>query len=246
MQFVHQGFAVIPNLLSTQEIELARMLTNELILRHKTGDQSVLSMAISVASITKQHPQRNPGICVRRWMNEPFIINDLMALDSRFTLLISSKEIWRTASELLSCSLQEVVFHFSNITRKTAGVGPAVGWHRDSTNTYFAAEDDSTIRLLFPLQLMSEANGGTAVLPGSHVLVVHGASPNHAAVVHPSVAPGSCLALHAQVLHGGAPNRSELDRDVIVVQFGIRSSKLQYKANEVMSLCSWREFMEFR
>jgi hypothetical protein len=245
ISFADQGFAVVPCVLSPRERKFARVLTNELIARHRLADQTVLSAGVNVASVTERHPERNPGIHASHWAHELFIIGDLIALDSRFGVLLSAQAIWRCVAERLGCSLDDVVFHLSNVTHKPAGVGPAIGWHRDATNTYFAAADRRTVRVLLPLQPMSETNGGTAVLPGSHIWPLHADTPDIATAVYPLVDPGGCLVLHAEVLHGGAPNRSQMDRDVIVVQFGVRTSELLCKADEVMSLYSWGEFMKF-
>jgi hypothetical protein len=240
--FAHQGFAVIPDLLSQAEVQLAQQLVAELIVRYRSGEPSALAAGVSIASISKHHPERNPNICASLWEREPYIIGDLIAFDSRFSCLLSTQRIWQCASQLLECSLPEVVFHFTNLTRKPAGIGPALSWHRDADNTYFAAADSRTVRFLFPLQPMSETNGGTAILPGSHQALVSDTPSDFATAVCPLVTPGSGLVLHPGTLHGGSPNRSKTNRDVIVVQFGVHTSKLKYKADETLSLCSWKEF----
>jgi ectoine hydroxylase-related dioxygenase (phytanoyl-CoA dioxygenase family) len=245
MQFITEGFCVVPEVLSPHQVEFVRRLSRDLIARHRAGEALVTCNAITVASVTAQHPQRNPGVQASQWECEPFIIGDLLALDLRFGLFLSTHAIWRCVAALLGCSPAEVVFHLSNLTRKPPGVGPAIGWHRDATNSYHAAADGRTVRLLFPLQPMAVGNGGTAVLPGSHVSRVHSAAADLQAAVCPSVLPGAALALHAHVLHGGSPNRSQVDRDVIVLQFGVRSSPLSHKANELLSMCHLEEVMAF-
>ena len=88
---------------------------------------------------------------------------------------------------------------------------------------------------------MSARNGGTAVVPGSHIQTD---TPVETAL-YPDVAPGSCLALHSATLHGGSPNRSEQERDVIVIQFGLCSSILRCQADETLSLSTREDLLAF-
>lgn len=243
--FTQLGFCVIPDLLSPPELELAGELVGLLVRRFQTGEHGVVAAGVSLASAARRHPERSPGILAAEWENEPYIIGDLIELEPRFVRLFSAPAIWQCAAELLGCPEKDVIYHFSNITRKASGIGPAVGWHRDSDNAYFSAADCRTFRLLLPLQPMSEVNGGTSVVPGSHLLPVDGDVPDIAAPICPPVAPGSGLALHAEVLHGGSPNRSTVERDVLVLQFGVRSSELLYEAKEVLSLADREGFMQF-
>lgn len=237
--FTEEGYLVLENLLSQGEINLLLRLTKSLITRHRNGDLSAIKDAISIATVTTQHPLRNPAISAELWAQEPFIIGNLLAAEPEFRLLLANINVWSRVAALLDAPFDEVVFHMSNLTRKPANIGPAIGWHRDATNTYFSTEDERTIRLLFPLQLMSRTNGGTAVLPYSHK-VLH-LKPDQTNVMFPVVTPGSALAIHSRVLHGGAENRSDQHRDVIVLQFGLRSSSLRYSAEEAFSLCGFNE-----
>ncbi len=240
--FAADGYAVVPGLLTGRQLGLAARLSRDLIERYRAGERLVTRDAISVADVTLRHPERNPGVDAARWEAEPFIIGDLVARDVRFAQVIALPSLWKCTSFLLGCSLQDVVFHHSNLTRKPAGVGPAIGWHRDASNTYFSTTDDKTVRFLLPLQLMSEDNGGTALIPGSHE-APQGCSSTDA--IFPRVSPGSGLALHSQILHGGYPNRGSENRDVIVLQFGVASSTLAYQGNEILSLCHYSEIRNF-
>lgn len=155
----------------------ARTLSNELVGRYRAGEPAVLAGAVNIDEVSRQHPQRSsPGIEAARWKHEPFIIGDLLALEPRFARFLSIPSIpsiWTCAAELLDCAPRDLLFHFCNLTRKPGGIEPAVGWHRDADNRYFASHDARTLRLLVPLQLMSARNGGTAVVraptyPGRH------------------------------------------------------------------------------
>jgi len=241
MDFASQGYAVIDGLLDDSSLTAARGLVDRVVRQHRAGAAAPLACGISIADVTRQHPRRNPDIDPQQWANEPFIIGDLIALDSRFAAVFCSEALWQCAAALLACTPDEVVFHFCNLTRKPNGIGPAVGWHRDASNQYFASEDNRTMRLLLPLQGMSAANGATAVVPASHL--DPGADIDTALI--PDVPAGAGLALHAAVLHGGSPNRSALERDVIVIQFGVRGSTLRHHADETLALAGRETFLAF-
>jgi Phytanoyl-CoA dioxygenase (PhyH) len=246
MTFSRQGFTVISNVLSESELVLARELVAHLVERHRAGDQAVVAESVSVAAITSQYPQRNPGVVSSQVEQEPYIIGNLVSLDPRFAKIFSVEALWVWAGELLGCASEDVVFHFSNVTRKPSFKGPAVGWHRDADNIYFAALDRRTLRFLLPLQPMSKVNGGTEVVAGSHLPDAAAQTVESGSLVCcPSVVPGSCLVLHSEVLHGGVPNRSSTERDVIVLQFGVATSELRHQGDEVLSLSDRKAFLRF-
>ncbi len=245
MTFAQQGFAIIDDLLAATELVLARELVAGLIARYRSGDQAVIAESISLASITDRHPQRNPGIVSKQVAREPYIIGNLISLDSRFARIFAAELLWYWASRLLSCSQEAVVFHFSNITRKPSLTGPAISWHRDRDNTYFASSDYRMLRFLLPMQPMSQINGGTEIIAGSHLSDITWTDVEKSEICYPTVNPGSCLVLHAGVLHGGSPNRSTTERDVIVLQFGVATSALRYQADEALSLFDRETFIHF-
>ncbi|MFQ6572088.1 phytanoyl-CoA dioxygenase family protein [Pseudomonas sp. UM16] len=235
------GYGVLPALLCEKELAFARALVSEVVSRYRDGETAAVSVGVNISDVSNQHPQRNPDVDPGQWKNEPFIIGDLIALDPRFARLLSLQSVWTCAARLLECAVDDVVFHFCNLTRKPGEIGPAVGWHRDADNRYFASHDGRTIRLLIPLQLMSASNGGTAVVPGSHLHT----GTNIETAICPEVPAGAGLALHSATLHGSRPNRSEQERDVIVIQFGLRGSPLSYQASETLSMSTREGLLDF-
>ncbi|EPJ93840.1 phytanoyl-CoA dioxygenase family protein [Pseudomonas psychrophila] len=238
--FATCGYAVINGLIGEQELAWARKMTDALVERYRSGEPLARAAGVSIGDASRQHPQRNPDVEPGQYSHEPFIIGDLVALEPGFARFLCQQSIWTCAARLLDCAPAEVLFHFSNITRKPGEIGPAVGWHRDADNRYFASDDGRTLRLLIPLQHMSAGNGGTAVVPGSHL---HAETAIDTAL-SPDVPAAGCLALHSGTLHGGLPNRSRQNRDVIVIQFGVRSSHLRAHASEAMALSSREDFLK--
>lgn len=244
--FARDGFVVIDDVWTEAEVSTAKELVADLIERYRHGEAKVCAEGVSIAEVSRQQPQRNPGVAGHELTREPYIIGNLLALNPRFAPLFSAVSLWHCACELLACVPEQVVFHLSNVTRKPAFIGPAVGWHRDADNTYCATADRRTVRLILPLHPMSCANGGTELQVGSHVASATLKDEARDDVRCPSVRPRSCLAIHADTLHGGAPNRSRIDRDVIVVQFGLSQSILTYRDSDALCLASWRVLAALR
>ena len=62
MKFASHGYSVIPGLICEQELKLARELVTELVDRYRGGDPTALSVDVTIGEVSRQHPQRNPGI----------------------------------------------------------------------------------------------------------------------------------------------------------------------------------------
>ncbi|MPS47954.1 phytanoyl-CoA dioxygenase family protein [Methylobacillus sp.] len=224
------GFQVFRRVLSPSWLQCTRDAVASIIRQYRTNAPLAQRNGVSLGEFSLAKPERNPGIDGSKLIHEPYIIGDMLTLDRRFVSLLSEYPLWSIAANLLETQAGNIIFHYANLTRKPAGIGPAISWHRDNENTYFCPEGDDFLRLLIPLQDMSQENGGTAVVPGSHL--------NHSmdkhtldkdAIAHPDVEAGDVLAIHPCLLHGGSPNRSDRERDVIIVQFGIAGARFRFQ-----------------
>jgi len=236
--FAANGFREFADVYGIEAMEVASAATDALAHRCRRGEASVLKDAVVVRQVTDRRPDRGSGDPLAVGTHEPFILGNLLAHDARFFSMLCHRPLWACAAACLSVDVSDLAFHFCNLTIKAPRVGPAIGWHRDAANAYFSAADHRTVRVLVPLDGMSELNGGTAVAVGSHADPA-GCDPDRFVVVYPNVAPGSVLVLHPQVLHGGGPNRSMEPRRVMVVQFGVNGSKLLHRAAEQHALSSF-------
>jgi ectoine hydroxylase-related dioxygenase (phytanoyl-CoA dioxygenase family) len=235
------GYAVVPDVLPPDLLAIAAVAADELLHRCRAGDPAVTGDTVEVSEVTARFPARNPGVDPRSVPAEPFIVGDLLRHDRRFAQALFAPRLWQLAAACLQVDVGRTVFHFGNLTVKPAHVGPAVGWHRDAENTYFASAQARTVRVLLPLDAMSAANGGTACAAGSHLRPSE-RNPLTFDLHYPAVPAGAALVLHARLLHGGEPNRSALPRRVLVVQFGVRGDALAYSANEVGALATHAEW----
>ena len=227
--YLVHGYQVFNSALSKTWLTQAHAAAASAIQRYREAEPVTHANGVSLGEFAQASPHRNPGVDGSAFLNEPYIIGNLLAADRRFGPLLSEPALWSIAANLLDVELGRVVFHYSNLTRKPAGIGPSVNWHRDGENTYFCPDDDRFLRLLIPLQDMSQENGGTAVMPGSHLNKIGENKPDSNAVIHPCLTTGDVLAIHPQLLHGGEPNRSGKERDVLIVQFGVSSAGFRYQ-----------------
>ena len=230
------GYQVFNAALPKTWLTQAHAAAASAIQRYRETEPVTHANGVSLGEFAQASPHRNPGVDGSAFLNEPYIIGDLLAVDRRFGPLLSEPALWSIAASLLDVELRHVVFHYSNLTRKPAGIGPSISWHRDAETTYFCPDDDRFLRLLIPLQGMSQENGGTAVMPGSHLNKIEKNELDGSAVIYPSLAAGDVLAIHPQLLHGGEPNRSSKERDVLIVQFGVSGAGFRYQ--ETMELGS--------
>ncbi|MBK0391855.1 phytanoyl-CoA dioxygenase family protein [Ramlibacter algicola] len=239
--FEDLGYCVVERVLDPTHVELARAAAADLTARHRSGDDDVRAASVSIGDDARRRPARNPGVDPQAWRDEPYIVGDLLALDERFLRVLSQEALWRAAARLLRCNDDEVRFHFCNLTRKPAGVGPGLAWHRDAENTYMAPADGRMLRLLVALQATDERNGATRVVARSHR---HADSrPPEPSGPCPALVAGDALAVHPRVLHGGDPNRSAHDRELLVVQFGVAGLDMRCVALERLSLSPRAAFL---
>lgn len=186
---------------------------------------------------------RNPGVLPEKIVDVPFILSELPRFSPAFAQLICNDVLWELAREILQTD--SVVYHFSNVTRKPAYVGPNLSWHRDYPNEFICPKVAAKFfRMLIPLEAMVAENGCTAVIPGTHLVPDEEARNRKRdknvdfsidAAVDLNAEPGDVIALHSKVVHGGKENRSPLDRNLIVIQFGIETDDYLSRNTELFS-----------
>ncbi len=196
-----------------------------------------------VVPVSVLKESRNPGVAALGMENVPFVIGSLPAVSSDFLELILEEGLWAAAREVLESD--DVVYHFSNVTRKPALVGPNMAWHRDYPNEYMCPENaDEFFRALIPLELMDCRNGCTEVIPRTHLVTDVFARDVHrdkivdweaSDAILMNAVPGDVIAIHPKVVHGGRENRSAIDRNLVVIQFGRRTDRFLWKCGELYS-----------
>ncbi|KUJ74350.1 hypothetical protein AVO42_02765 [Thiomicrospira sp. XS5] len=173
---------------------------------------------------------RTPGISLTpSERDELFILGDLHRYFPHAFDVIGLSALQALTADLLECSIGELVYDFSNLTRKALRIGPNMNWHRDMGNRYISSQNgDAFLRVLIPLDVSREENGTLGVFPGSHrrttSLPVRSELEALGAPFWLDMAPGDAVWIHPMLLHGGGPNRSENDRNFLIVQLSRRGA----------------------
>lgn len=211
------GLVVIPPILRPNEIQAAIRNVDELCSR-AARDSSLATFCV----FEKDQPkEKRGGIELDDDETAVFIVGDVPRFCPELLHLILKQEVLDLARDILGT--RRIVAHFANLTMKSARVGSKIGFHRDYPNKFISPASPDMVRTMICLDGMSFENGATAFLPGSHKSADVPAAPiqdNDAHLVTAICDPGSVVALHPLVLHGGPPNFSSSPRRNIVVQWG--------------------------
>lgn len=246
MSFNDCGYRIFPQLFLPSEIERLRMAFDE-ICRTVRPDSPLWGMSCSLTALNEH---RNPGVLPREIEQVPFIVGGLPALSPVFASFLLQEPLWAAAQECLGS--KEIVYHFSNVTRKPARIGPNFSWHRDYGNAYLSPTDSGKFfRALIPFEPMDEENGCTMGLPGTHLVtdeVALAERPKkaddlqgHEGIIPFILQPGDLLAIHSKLVHGGKENRSSRERNLMVVQFGIKTEDYLFFNQELFTGLARRE-----
>jgi hypothetical protein len=245
MSFERDGYEIYHSFVDSETIRPIQEATARACQRFRDGDPYCLKQGISIGAYARSRPDRNPGVDADTFEREPYILSSLAGLDVDFRRFLSRKSLWNVAAQLLEIDPTEVVYHFSSVNRKPAKVGPGVGWHRDFTNEYISTVGPLFLRLMIALDPMNEDNAGIGIVPGSHsisdeeVIQRGNLQESNEGAFYPNLAPGDLLAIHSKLIHGGGPNRSQYDRQLMVIQFGKQGATLLHftAETEYLGLC---------
>jgi len=248
MSFLDHGYQKFDGILSARLIADARSSLVEILPKLSPGHP----LWESVVPISCLKPSRNPGISSQRTENIPFILNELPRFSVHFLNLILNQELWDAAKQILQS--ESIIYHFSNVTRKPAYLGPNLSWHRDYPNEYICPEDSNCFfRALIPLEAMSEDNGCTEIIPNTHVVSDAFAQEakrsqiidfNTTETIPLCGQPGDMIAIHPKIVHGGRENRSNYDRNLVVIQFGRPATRYIWQCPELYSGFTREEMCE--
>ena len=119
----------------------------------------------------------------------------------------------------------EFAFHNYKAIIKAPRVSSRFAWHRDLPYVYHTTSNVITAMLC--LDEMTEANGATVVLPGSHRVpddqipesdrdIPEEKIPRDARRVTVTCPAGAAVLFHASIIHGGGANRSDMTRRNII------------------------------
>ncbi len=225
--FHTRGFAVIPSFFSQEEMEPWKAKVEAI---QREVNRLPEALAAKLVMERNLSPKQSCGLSPQEKGDAIFIIGDAPAFDPRLALWMLEPRLLAVMRLLLGS--EEILYHFSNVTMKQRQVGSAITWHRDYPNGYLCPKGSTFLRVMLCLDGMTQENGATGFIEGSHQLTDEEAAAAKAAKAakvkvegEPEVTvalcpPGSLVLIHPKVLHGGPPNRSSVDRRNLIVQWG--------------------------
>ena len=153
------------------------------------------------------------------------LIMELPMFDPVFAELILYEPLLDVLETLFGTG--EFAFHNYKAIIKSPRVSSSFVWHRDLP--YLQHTSPNLITALLCLDEMTEANGATVVLPGTHRIPHEQVAPSDMTIPESKLPPasqvprvtvkcpaGSAVLFHTCIIHGGGANRSDFPRRNII------------------------------
>jgi phytanoyl-CoA hydroxylase len=214
------GFVVLPNIFTRDEIEVLRKVTDGFVdrARHLTANDDVYDLEDT-------HSRAAPRV---RRIKTPHLVAPEYAAAARHPKIVEALEdLWGT-----------VRFDTGKLNMKSAGFGAPVEWHQDWA--FYPHTNDDLAAVGIMLDDCDPDNGPMLVLPGSHLGPVydhHGPDGRFCGAIDPAACgldlsgavsctgkAGSITIHHVRAVHGSATNSSGKDRRFLLFQYGAADS----------------------
>lgn len=231
-QYEENGYLICHSVFSNSDLTAISTMLDNLV----TGAAESEEMAECCVFERDQPIEKRDGVAIESDNNSVFIIGDLHRFCPGLLPILITPEIVNLVSDLLGTD--DLMLHFINLTMKSAGIGSGINWHRDFPNTFICPTEPRMVRTMICVDGMSGEMGPTTFLPGSHQaaqLSLTSAEGAEEMVETATCAPGSVVAIHPLVLHGGPPNFSAAKRRNIIIQWGRADVPLQTDQKEAVT-----------
>lgn len=222
------GFIVLPDVLTRNEVETLRRVTDQLV-------HNARSVAANddIYDLEDSHSPDEPRV---RRIKTPHLHDPEYARAARHPEIVEAlTDLWGT-----------VRFDTGKLNMKSAGFGAPVEWHQDWA--FYPHTNDDLAAVGIMLDDVDEDNGPMLVLPGSHRGAIydhHGADGRFCGAIDPAACSldlaravpclgkaGSITVHHARLVHGSATNLSGKQRRFLL---------FQYRAADAWPLLGFRE-----
>ncbi|MEZ5864528.1 MAG: phytanoyl-CoA dioxygenase family protein [Geminicoccaceae bacterium] len=209
------GFIVVENVLSPDEVQELRQVTDDFVARAR-----FVQAHNDVYDLEPTHSATEPRV---RRIKTPHLQHDTYARIGRHPAIV---EILR---QLVHPSLR---FDTSKLNMKAAGYGAAVEWHQDWA--FYPHTNDDLAAVGVMMDDCAIENGPLLCVPGSHKGPIH---EHHAdgvfcgavdldqtdvdfSAARPCVGPAGSISIHhARTIHGSALNTSQKMRRLLLFQY---------------------------
>jgi phytanoyl-CoA hydroxylase len=209
------GFVVLPDVLSTGEIELLRRVTQEFVERARA-----VSANDDVFDLEDSHSPSEPRV---RRIKTPHLHHPEYAAALRHPGIVAVlQDLWGT-----------VRFDTGKLNMKSAGYGAPIEWHQDWA--FYPHTNDDLAAVGIMLDDCELDNGPMMVAPASHLGPVfdhHGPDGRFCGAIDPAACgidvsravpclgrAGSITVHHVRAVHGSATNFSGKERRFLLFQY---------------------------
>jgi ectoine hydroxylase-related dioxygenase (phytanoyl-CoA dioxygenase family) len=209
------GFVVLPDILSQEEVEGLRRVTEEFV-----RDARCVSANNAVYDLEDTHSEAEPRV---RRIKTPQLWAPEYARTARHPKIVAAlQDLWRS-----------VRFDTGKLNMKSAGFGAPVEWHQDWA--FYPHTNDDLAAVGIMLDDCGPENGPMLVVPGSHrgpVYDHHGPDGRFCGAFDPQACgldvsaavpclgrAGSITIHHVRAVHGSATNFSGRDRRFLLFQY---------------------------
>ena len=211
----HDGFIVLPDILTPAEVEALRRVTDEFV-----HNARKIAANDEVYDLEESHSQNEPRV---RRIKAPHLYNPEYARTARDPKIVEVlRDLWGT-----------VRFDTGKLNMKSAGYGAPVEWHQDWA--FYPHTNDDLAAVGIMLDDCAIENGPMMIVPGSHQGPIwdhHGPDGRFCGAIDPNrcdadlsrAVPclgkaGSITVHHVRAVHGSATNFSGKERRLLLFQY---------------------------
>jgi len=214
-QYRETGAIVVSNILSQDEIQRLRAVTDEFVERARP-----LTVHTDVYDLEDSHSAAEPRV---RRIKTPHLNH------AEYGKLVGQPKIVAVLQALWGPNIR---FDTAKLNLKSAGFGAAVEWHQDWA--FYPHTNDDLAAVGIMMDDMELENGPLMIIPGSHKgpTFDHHANGRFCGAMDPAASgvdfskavpltgkAGSITIHHVRAIHGSAPNTSDRDRRLLLFQF---------------------------
>lgn len=220
--YERDGYLVVPDLVDPDTLRRMRDALDRITANPRSVHPSLVPFIHFEQDYLKNHrhyndlPPEQLGDAIR-------IIMELARFDPIFERLV----LYDPLLDVVQTLFESTEFGFLNwkCVVKAPHVGSAFCWHRDLP--YLNHTTPNVITAMLCVDDMTERNGATVVLPGTHRIpheackpedmdIPESQLPTDAKRVTVTCPAGSAVLFHANIIHGGGPNRSSIPRRNVI------------------------------
>jgi len=210
-----EGFIVLPDILSREEVEALRRVTERLV-----ADACSVAVNDEVYDLEDSHSPAEPRV---RRIKTPHLHDPEYARAARHPKIV----------EVLANLWGTVRFDTGKLNMKSAGYGAPIEWHQDWA--FYPHTNDDLAAVGIMLDDCEMDNGPMMVIPGSHLGPIydhHGPDGRFCGAIDPRICDldisqavpclgkaGSISVHHVRAVHGSATNFSGKDRRFLLFQY---------------------------